>query len=82
MKLLATVAAGFTVACAFSGATIAQVRTYGPAAPYLTTGRSVAVPHYVERDETTYQDAGAKSREVPSVDGAAPATPDRDAIAH
>jgi hypothetical protein len=32
--------------CAFASAASAQVRTVGPEAPYLMTGRSVSVPPY------------------------------------
>lgn len=53
-------ASGVLAACALSSAAFAQVRTFGPTAPYLVTGRSVAVPP-LRGDEARpgYDDADA-----------------------
>ncbi|VTZ28484.1 exported hypothetical protein [Methylocella tundrae] len=62
MKELGKVVVGAAVACAFSSGAIAQVRTFGPAAPYLVTGRSVSVPPYEHHAEKPYEQAGAQGR--------------------
>jgi hypothetical protein len=69
MKLLEKIAIGAAAACAFSGIASAQVRTYGPAAPYLVTGRSVSVLPFADQDERKGRDAdlpGALDSDAPS----------------
>jgi hypothetical protein len=58
----ATIVAGMAVACAFSAAASAQVRTFGPAAPYLVTGRSVSVPPYHQVGQQPSDESGQKDR--------------------
>ncbi len=53
---------GAATVCAFSTAASAQVRTFGPEAPYLVTGRSVSVPPYHEVDQLSSDATGQKDR--------------------
>jgi hypothetical protein len=57
MNLLEKIAIGAAAACAFSGVASAQVRTYGPTAPYLVTGRSVSVLPFADQDQRKGRDA-------------------------
>ena len=45
-RIGAALVVGGAALCAFASAASAQVRTVGPEAPYLMTGRSVSVPPY------------------------------------
>jgi hypothetical protein len=76
MKLIGKMAAGAALLLAFSAPGSAQVRTVGPAAPYLVTGRSVSVPPYhlpdqqstdkSDRQESTRRGSDASSAAPPS----------------
>ena len=59
MKLLEKIVVGAVAACAFAGIAAAQVRTFGPMAPYLVTGRSVSVPPLAHQDQRNDKDANA-----------------------
>ncbi len=67
MKLADQILVAAGAVCAFSGVASAQVRTVGPIAPYLVTGRSVSVPPYghherkKDEDMRGATDAGANS---------------------
>jgi hypothetical protein len=60
MKTIGTIVIGATAFCAFSTSAFPQVRTFGPAAPYLITGRSVSVPAYHAEDQQSFDDAGGR----------------------
>ena len=64
-RMGATIVVGAAVACAFSTAALTQVRTFGPAAPYLVTGRSVSVPPYHQVGQQSFDDSGQKVRMRP-----------------
>jgi hypothetical protein len=53
---------GAAAVCALSTGASAQVRTFGPAAPYLVTGRSVSVPPYHQAGQQSFDESGEKSR--------------------
>ncbi len=59
MKLLEKIVIGAVAACAFAGIAAAQVRTFGPMAPYLVTGRSVSVPPLAHQDQRNEKDVNA-----------------------
>lgn len=58
---------------ALATASFAQVRTFGPAAPFLVTGRSVSVPAYHQQDQQPLVDPGHSG--LRQSDDAAPADP-------
>ncbi len=60
MSIIGKIVAGGIVACAFSSAAVCQVRTYGPAEPYLHVGRSVAVPPFQQQDQDSYDESGTR----------------------
>ncbi len=60
MRVLGKIVVAAAAVCAFSGGAFAQVRTFGPAAPYLVTGRSVSVPPYGRHDQQPYDESGAR----------------------
>jgi hypothetical protein len=60
MKTIGRIVVGAAAVCAFSTAVSAQVRTFGPAAPYLVTGRSVSVPAYHQENQQSFDEAGAR----------------------
>jgi hypothetical protein len=68
MTILANVAVGTIVGaaalCVLSTAASAQaqVRTVGPAAPFLVTGRSVSVPPYHQAGQQSIDDSGQMNR--------------------
>lgn len=64
MKVLATVATGVAIASAAASASVAQVRTLGPAAPYLMTGRSVAVPQTTQAQAVNEQSSAEPSAPI------------------
>lgn len=73
MRLIAKFALGATILCGFSAAASAQVRTFGPAAPYLVTGRSVSVPAYHQQDQQSSDESGLRSgTRQGSMDSASP----------
>jgi hypothetical protein len=53
---------GAAAICALSTAASTQVRTFGPAVPYLVTGRSVSVPPYHQADGQPFDESGQKNR--------------------
>lgn len=79
MKELGKIVVGAAVACAFSSGAIAQVRTFGPAAPYLLTGRSVSVPPYDHHDQKVDGEGGAHGQLGPGADSAPDHTPSDEA---
>lgn len=64
MKLIAGALVGVAAAGAFSAAALAEVRTYGPATPFLVTGRSVSVPPY-HQGQQPIDGRGAKDDMAP-----------------
>lgn len=55
---------GAATVCALSSAASAQaqVRTFGPAAPFLVTGRSVSVPPYHQVGQQSIDESGQTNR--------------------
>ncbi len=72
MKMLVKIALGAAAFAISGGAFAQQVRTFGPIAPYLTTGRSVSVPPFPHADEQPYDEAGPRHTDT-SRPAAAPA---------
>jgi hypothetical protein len=70
---------GAAAVCALSTAASAQVRTFGPAAPYLVTGRSVSVPPYHQADQQSFEESGQKDRMRGGDDRTDPAGGDQSA---
>jgi hypothetical protein len=64
-RIGATIVVGAAVGCAFSTAALTQVRTFGPAAPYLVTGRSVSVPPYHQVGQQSSDESGQKDQMRP-----------------
>jgi hypothetical protein len=76
----ATIVVGAAVACAFSTAASTQVRTFGPATPYLVTGRSVSVPPYHQVGQQLSGESGQKDQMRPDDSGRPePASSDQSA---
>jgi hypothetical protein len=61
--------AGAAALCAFASAAAAQVRTVGPEAPYLMTGRSVSVPPYHQVGQQAFDPSGQQDRTSPDQAG-------------
>jgi|BarGraIncu00222A_1022003.scaffolds.fasta_scaffold56736_3 hypothetical protein len=79
-RMGATIVVGAAVACVFSTAASTQVRTFGPAAPYLVTGRSVSVPPYHQVGQQSSDESGQKDRMRPDESsGPEPAGSDQSA---
>ena len=70
---------GAAAVCALSTAAAAQaqVRTFGPAAPFLVTGRSVSVPPYHQVGQQSIDESGQTIR-VPGNDDSGHAAPAGD----
>jgi hypothetical protein len=62
MNVMGKIVAGGIVACVFSSVALGQVRTYGPAEPYLHVGRSVSVPPFQVQDQENYDESGTRGR--------------------
>jgi len=67
---------GAAAVCALStlAAAQAQVRTFGPAAPFLVTGRSVSVPPYHQVGQQSIDKSGQTNR-APGNDDSGRAAP-------
>ena len=61
MKIIGKIVVGAAAICAFSTAAFTQVRTFGPASPYLVTGRSVSVPSIHNEAQQPFDETGQKN---------------------
>lgn len=70
MTVVSKIIVAAVAACAVSTAASAQVRTFGPAVPFLVTGRSVSIPAIPQDDPQTAGDAGQRTDAPANADAA------------